>query len=449
GTLDYARISFQHNTLTDDKNLEISLEKWPAEQNIAGRSITIHPSWFPVKLTHCTGKLHFNDGQFRVINVTAQRENSRVELAGHGSVLPDQQWKITLSRFLVDSLRIDHELISTLPPPMRAGIRQLKYRGDLSLDGSCWFRGGDRKPLFAGWDLLLDIEDGAIEKELKLEHIHGSIRLQGEKNAAGSQCLGHLEIDSLMSRDVQVSQIRGPLLLDAKQLLLGSQAARGKHDAPPQPITANVMGGKAEMDARVTFGAELGFAVNLSLSDVSVTRLARSLLDQKHDVSGKGFALVRVNGTEAGLHTLQGTGELRLREADIYELPIMARLLNLLSLRPPANTAFTSSDVDFRIQGEQIYLDRVDFTGNAVSLKGHGWMDLNRRVNLDFYALVGRQELQFRLLRMLLAEASKNILAIQVVGDIGNPQVIKKPLPELDDTLQRLFPEADARTAER
>ncbi|MFO7907599.1 MAG: AsmA-like C-terminal region-containing protein [Planctomycetota bacterium] len=449
GTLDYASISFRHNTVTDDKSLEISVEKWPSKQNVAGRSITIHPSWFSVKLNDCTGKLHFADGQFRLINVAAQREDSRVELAGHGRILPRQQWEITLSRFIVDSLRVDHELTSALPPPMQAGIRQLKYRGALSLDGSCWFRGGERKPSLAGWDLLLDIEDGVIEKDLKLEHIHGGIHLQGEKNAAGFQCLGHLEIDSLMTPDIQVSQIRGPLLLDSKHLVLGSQAATGKHDTPPQQITAKVMGGDAELDARVTFDAQPEFAMNLSLSDVSVARLARSLLDQQHDVSGKGFAVVSLSGTEAGLHTLQGTGQLRLREADIYELPVMARLLNLLSLRPPANTAFTSSDVDFRIQGEQIYLDRVDFTGNAISLKGHGWMDLNNRVNLDFYALVGRQELQFRLLRMLLAEASKNILAIQVVGNIDNPQVIKKPLPELDDTLQRLFPEADPRTAER
>lgn len=449
GTLDYANISFRHDTLTDDKSLEISVEKWPSQQNVAGRSITIHPSWFPVKLNDCTGKLHFADGQFRLINVAAQREDSRVELAGHGTVLPSQQWEITLSRFIVDSLQVDHALIGTLPPQMQTAIRQLKYRGDLSLDGNCWFRGGERKPLCAGWDLLLDIEGGVIEQGLKLEHIHGGIHLQGEKNAAGFHCRGDLEIDSLMARDIQISRIRGPLLLDSKHLVLGSQAATRPHNAPPRQITAKVLGGNAEMDARVTFASPLGFAVNLSLSDASVTKLARSLLDQQHDVSGKGFAVVRLSGTEAGVHTLQGTGQLRLREADIYELPVMARLLNLLSLRPPANTAFTSSDIDFRVQGEQIHLDRVNFTGNAISLKGHGWMDLNHRVNLDFYALVGREELQFRLLRMLLAEASKNILAIQVVGNIDNPQVIKKPLPELDDTLQRLFPEAVPKTAER
>ncbi len=90
--------------------------------------------------------------------------------------------------------------------------------------------------------------------------------------------------------------------------------------------------------------------------------------------------------------------------------------------------------------------DRIDFSGDAISLKGKGWMDLNRQMNLDFYALLGRQEFQLPVIKTLLAEASRNILSIQVVGDINNPIVNKKPLPELDETLQRLFPETTTRT---
>lgn len=449
GTIDYATISFSHNTVTNEKNLELSVEKWPPSQNVAGRTITVHPAWFAVKFDECAGKLFYSNGRFRLMDVAAKRGDSRVELAGHGRLLPEEQWEITLSRFVVDSLHVDHELMNALPAPLHAGMRHLKYRGALSLNGHCWFRGGGGTPLLAGWDLLLDIEDGTIEKELKLEHICGGIRLTGEKTASDFQCRGALEIDSLMVHDLQISRIRGPLLLNSNHLLLGSQASVTQQRGPPQQITANTLGGELKMDARLAFNDPLAYNLNLSLSEASVAKLARSVLDQRHDVSGKGFAVIRLKGTTAGLHTLQGTGQLRLREADIYELPVMARLLNLLSLRPPDNTAFTSSDVDFRVQGEQIYLDRVDFIGDAITLKGHGWMDLNRHVNLDFYALVGRQELQFRLLQMLLAEASKNILAIQLVGNLDNPQVIKKPLPELDDTLQRLFPEAAPRTAER
>ena len=101
----------------------------------------------------------------------------------------------------------------------------------------------------------------------------------------------------------------------------------------------------------------------------------------------------------------------------------------------------------FRSNGEQIYLDRIDFSGDVLSLKGKGWMDVNRRVNLDFYALVGREEFQLPLVKTLLTQASKNMLQIQAVGTVDQPQLIRKALPELDDTLQRIFPESAPRTA--
>ena len=145
----------------------------------------------------------------------------------------------------------------------------------------------------------------------------------------------------------------------------------------------------------------------------------------------------------AGLvDTLKGEGQVRLRQADIYQLPVMVALLSFLSLRPADTTAFTSSDIDFHVDGAQLYFDRIDFSGDAISLKGEGWMDLNRQINLSFYALVGRQEFQVPIVSALLAEASRNILRIQVAGSVDQPSVQRKALPELDETLQRIFPEA-------
>ena len=297
--------------------------------------------------------------------------------------------------------------------------------------------------------MLLDIDDGAVENELKLQHIFGGIRLTGSTQGQAFQSRGMLDVDSVMARDIQITQLHGPFWMDSQQLILGSCASVVKAGQPPQQITAHALGGNVALDAHVVLDDQLNFAADVSLADAAITDFARSLHSARHDISGKVYAVLRFKGAKAGLHTLQGTGQVRLREANIYELPVMARLLKFLSLRPPDDTGFTSSDIDFRLQGEQLYFDRVDFHGDAISLKGKGWMDLNRQVNLDFYALVGRPEFQLPVIHSLLAEASKNILLIQVVGDIDNPQVIKKPLPELDDTLQRLFPESAPRTAER
>ena len=72
---------------------------------------------------------------------------------------------------------------------------------------------------------------------------------------------------------------------------------------------------------------------------------------------------------------LGGRGTVDLRNADVYELPVMIAMLKILSIRPPDQKAFSKSDADFRIQGEHIYFDKIDFTGDAISLLGKGEMN--------------------------------------------------------------------------
>ncbi len=449
GTVDRAELTFQFNSETKQSHVDLLAEKWPPSQNVDGRSITVHPQWFAVQADDCVGRVRFRDGVFWLEKVSARRGATQLELEGWGRMLPRDDWEVALTQFFIDSMVVDHELIDALPVSLGQGVRQLRYRGGLSLNGNCWFRGGPDQALSAGWDVLLDVNNGSLDNQLKIQNIFGSVRLTGGKDAQGTRSRGLLEIDSLMAHGVQLTQVNGPLWIDAQQLVLGSRVSVLARDRIPRQVVAQAMGGTLAVDAQVALDEALRFETNLSLSDAAATEFARSFHSERHDISGKVNAVVYLQGAKAGLHTLQGRGEVHLREADIYELPVMAGLLNLLSLRPPDTTGFTSSDVAFHLQDEQVYLDRVDVSGDVVSLKGRGWMDLNRQINLDFYALVGNQEFQIPVIRNLLAQASKSILRIQVVGDVNSPQVIKRPLPELDDTLQRLFPEAAPRTAGR
>jgi hypothetical protein len=118
-------------------------------------------------------------------------------------------------------------------------------------------------------------------------------------------------------------------------------------------------------------------------------------------------------------------------------------------VRPPDTTAFTQSDIDFRIEGDRAYLNRIHLDGDAVSLRGQGDINLQRQINLNFYALVGREEVTFPLLRPLFKEASRNVLAIQVNGTLDHPNITRHAFPELNETLQQLFPDLQARDGTR
>jgi hypothetical protein len=123
----------------------------------------------------------------------------------------------------------------------------------------------------------------------------------------------------------------------------------------------------------------------------------------------------------------------------------MLALLKLLSIRPPDRTAFTSSNIDFRIQGEHLYFDRIDFHGDVISLKGHGEMNLDRQIDMKFYTLVGRREWEPPALRALLQQAAQQILLIHATGTLDQPHLTREPLPMVRETLDQLFPEVAAR----
>ena len=449
GCVDHVLLTMHHNSRTNQTLLDLRGEKWPPSQNVPGARSACNPPGCPLQLDDVTGSLSYTDGQFQLHNISADRNGSRVELAGHGQATPDRRWEITLTKLIADRLDVDREFVDAMPEALRPALRQLKYRGTVSVNGNSSLRGGEAQPLAAGWDLLLDMENGALENELRLEHIHGGVRLIGQMDARGLQSRGELEIDSLMTRDIQFTQIRGPFWLDSRQIHHSAPGRRRlSTGSVPRQITAKALGGEVAAGRPDPAGQRTAFRCRcVARRTVRSSSWPRRCYPGARDITGKVYALVHLQGAKAGLHTLQGNGQVRLREADVYQLPVMARLLSVLSLRDPDDTAFTSSDIDFRINGEQIYLDRIDFSGDVLSLKGKGWMDLNRQINLNFYALVGREEFQLPLVKTLLAEASKSILLIQVEGTVDQPQVIRKALPDLDETLQRIFPEAAPRTA--
>jgi hypothetical protein len=160
-----------------------------------------------------------------------------------------------------------------------------------------------------------------------------------------------------------------------------------------------------------------------------------------------------LSGVGHGPHTWRGDGLVRLREADIYQLPVMVSLLKVLRLQPPDATAFTTSNIDFRILGEHLYFDRIDFTGDAISLWGSGEMSLERQLALKLFVQVGRNDSPIpvvgNLVSQVFREAGRNLLLIHVTGPLENPDLRPETFPGLNEMFEQMFPEearANART---
>ncbi len=443
GTVDHLKVDIHYASAPNHLAVEVTGQKWRRRtNNDEGHSITILPTWFPYRLDEVAGTVQYSNGRFQLRNISATHEETQVSIQGACGVAPDGSWTVQLPNVTADRIYLNRDLLSALPKELGKAVERLSLRGDLCLQGSLAFSGAAGEAPSTAWDVTVDVEDGSLQCGFPVNHLHGDVHLVGSSSNGSFSSRGDLNVDSVMYRDIQLTNLSGPLYVNASGIVFGSEADAAAQGRPPQPLLASAIGGQLSADVRVGFEPEMPFRVQVRLDRGSLAEFSQEMALKTANIRGQANALITLSGNRFGQPSWRGTGAIRLFEADIYEIPVMLALLKLLSIRQPDTTAFTNSEIDFRVQGEHVYLDRVNFYGDAVSLKGSGEMDLDRHIDLKFYSLVGRGELDLPIVRAVVRQASKQLLLIHVTGTLDEPQLTRDPLPLLKDTLEQIFPEA-------
>ncbi len=139
---------------------------------------------------------------------------------------------------------------------------------------------------------------------------------------------------------------------------------------------------------------------------------------------------------------MTGTGQLRISPAALYELPILVRVFQVLTLAGPERAAFQFAFVDFDLANNQFVFNTIDLTGESLRLQGRGTAGFDGRLLLDFYSELPRARLPWpvvNLINPVLDQATKDWIRVEVRGKTGNPDVKAKPLPVLEDSVKRFL----------
>jgi hypothetical protein len=410
---------------------------------------SIEPTQFPYRMEKLQGVFTYCDGRVTLEHFKADHGPVTMAATGICDFLPDGGWHLRLENLTVDRLRVDTDLMQAVPARLKKGLGELKPSGAFSLRGSFDLArgGGVADPVCSQWDLAVGLQRAGFDCCLNLNNIYGNVTLAGGFDGRSFHSSGELGLESLTYKDCQFTQVMGPLWIDDQQLLLGGWADRKQSEvaalpgAPPRrprPLTADIFGGKAYGDAWVALGAEPRYGAHAELVDAQLSRCARETMTGQQDLRGRVVAAVDVHGAGRTRNNMGGRGFIQLRDANVYELPQMISLLKLLSLRAPDGNAFSKSDINFRIEGEHVYFDRLDFTGDAISLLGKGEMDTQLDVHLLFTAIVGRGELNIPVVHDIFKGVSQQFMLIHVDGPLQRPEMTKKAFPGLDQALQQL-----------
>ncbi len=447
-----------YDSLTNRIHLRFSAEPAPEE-------CSIQPSWFPYRIDNLAGRLEYHDGQAIIPQLRGQHGSARISATV--ACLQDAAgtWTVDLADFFAEQIALDQELAQAAPLPLRQVLRALNPMGRINVRGQIRIQAGsdDSSSARTQWALFVDTHQARLDCGLRFTGVSGTTQVVGATEGDRFACLTILDLTAANTQGVQLTQIRGPIWTDGQRILLGRPAPAevpsdlwrahvplGGHISPGQsgltpprapssaPVTARMAGGLVSLDGVIQLGEASSFRLGFSVNRADLGQLAQELLRQPEDLRGLVYAQGEVRGILSQPDTLSGQGVLQLREADIYDTPLMLALLRMVTNREPKRNAFSSVDLSFEFEGQRIVIPYVVFQGPALNFEGSGEVDWQGRIRLLLRANLVRVDSPFPLVRQMVGDASQQLVLLHVSGWLYDPVVTSEPLPGVNHMLRGL-----------
>lgn len=472
---------YVHVDLTNvhDDGTNVVVESVLADpKNKVASTVAINPLWFPYSVGKLEGRVFVGNGEVRMNIDNGYHDQTRISCLGNGDY-DSKQWSLKLSDMMVGGIVPDDDLLNAVPESLRESLSGLDYQGSLSGFGSVTMRGTceSNPTLLQGqiaqvsyessrsdttqrqtptssfemdWDVRLDMDRGQFNVGMIAENVFGSVRLSGNYDGQSVRCGGGIAIDSLHWQDLQFTDVQGPIWIENDRVAVGSMARSDQEATTPNSLTGNLFGGSVRLDAQSWTAAQDRFFVQASVSNIDVSKAGQQLAPSLREVGGAASLAFRVGGGET-TESMEGEGFFQLRNAKIYELPVVLSMLQMMKTRRRDRTAFDASNADFTIRGDTINVTKMELLGDAISLIGTGELNMEHEVHMDFYTVAGRNKFHIPILTDLAKASSQQILWLKVDGALEDPQVHSEILPGLNESVRQLFqtPENEPPSLER
>ncbi len=411
---------------------------------------SVEPVWFPYRLEGLEGQVQYENGRVQARQFRGRRAGVEVTADIACQIGENGAWQLSFTNIFAERVPLDRDLFHAMPDGLKQVLFDLNPVGVINVRGDLTFTQVPAGPLETNWQLAVDTHQARLDCGLRFEQISGTIALRGSCFGTYTRCLAELDLTAANTLGVQLTEIRGPLWIEPPRVICGFDqrpqavpTAQGIAFEFPgsevaRPLTMQCCGGTVTAQGWVLLGEVPRYQFHVDLGRADLPRLCQDLFGRADNLRGTVYAQAELAGSGWGLEGLMGSGTVQLRNADIYELPLMIALLKILSVREPDRSAFSTADITFRLERGRIYLPYLAFSGDAISLEGSGEMDWQGRIELVFRALLGRAERQIPVLRELIGGASQQIMVLHVTGTLHDPFVASEPFPMVNQVLQQL-----------
>jgi hypothetical protein len=413
------------------------------------RSVSLQLAKFPYRLEEVEGEARYEPGRVNFTNLMARHDREVFSAtSGTWNATQDGGWQVNLTGCNIDRISPHRELVGALPPKLQRALEQIQPTGAFDVYDSklSFAKAPNSNQVAAAWDVNISCHQAMLRSGLPLRGVTGNIRLFGRDDVRSAFLAGELDLDSVVLKEAQLTNVHGPLWIDHDVCHFGEQAT-AKLGQPPRRVTADLYGGSLAANLAVKHDSGPGYQLDLALGAADLARFAREL-GGPSDMNGKVSGRLALAGTGTSLQSLNGAGELHVVDANIYKLPVLVSMLKVPNLRnrTPDTTAFNRCDMKFTVQGDRLYFEHLNLLGDAVSLYGKGDSGFDRRLNLVFFTLL-EPAMPIPLWKTIAGQVSQQTLQLNVVGTWDDPDVRPDTLPGVSQVLQNIQSEIQGATS--
>lgn len=445
GSIDSVSVSIVRETPHEPARTVVRMIEDSASNSASGRSLRIRPKTFPYWLTDVDCEIDYSPGLVTIKHATGENGASKLALTGSCQPTSDGRWKASVDWLPQTRLIVESELLKALPQSIRESLVKIDFRGALSVLGSSEivFANLAHPKLSTAWDCQVAVEDGQLGNGKSIGDLRGTMWMQGRSDGDSATATGSILMDALTVQGIPVTRLEGPFALIGSNLYFGAEVGDVLPSAREQAstnLTANALSGQMFVSGhgRLDSGK---FYISASLRSADLSLLLKDLGVEGQTTQAACDADVDFQGIPWNPQTYDGKGRIRLSDAKLYQLPFMIRLMRVASVNANNDSAFQTADIRFEIDGDRIPL-QIACDGEVLRLKGEGWTNLRKELELDLYSYVGRRIPIATVVSPLLAESRyATFMLIEVRGTLDNPSMQRRAFPQLEATFQQIFPE--------
>jgi hypothetical protein len=391
----------------------------------------------PLPLVVSSGRVLVTDDKVEFISLGARAASGTIAIGGEIDFSPPG----TRGTLAIDAkdMTFSSDLLSALPLKLRQAVDSMKPSGkfDLRLNPLQFDLGSDGK---AEWNFsgAMALRDTRTELGFDLQNINGLVNGHGRlSDEAGTSIEARMEF--------RTAVLAGWPLEDLTARIV---AEPGSPTIQLQDAAARLYDGETSGFAEIRLGDNrVEYQASITARDLQLARYLEATRSREATAvaasggaKGSIYGNMILRGRSGSDGYREGAGEVFLREAEVWRLPVIFGVYQVLNLTPDENV-FHDGWLKYYLSGSTLTLQQIDLQGKAMSFIGGGRMDL-RGKQLDVTLLAGSPiRLRVPLLTDLLQGASREVMQVEVTGTLQKPQIKPQPLRSLSEALKTLFPE--------